>query len=134
MIEFIILIIMVVLIALLVGLLFTSIEVFLINTALMVIIIGIGITDIKKKKMFSFYMGSAFVTALLFIFKDSRAFKFIFDFFYDILIIEIVQALLLIFLIAQLLRLIYDIIIRLAEKYKKGLAKNRQTKRFKNNL
>ena len=119
MIEFIVLLILVIFFAILTNFLFSSIAVFLVNIPIIAIIVSRAVVDINENKMFSYYFASLVLTSIMFIAKDSFLLKHVFNFMETALIIVFVQALLLIFIIAHLLALLYALSEDLAKKHKK---------------
>ena len=106
MIDIIVFIILVVFFAIFIVLVFPySIEMLLINISIIVLVLIKGSSDIKKEKMLSFYIVSAFITSIMYIARQT--FMPLFRLMKSIFIIDFVQALILIFVIANVLKIIY---------------------------
>jgi len=106
MIDIIVLIIVVIFFAaLLVYFMPYSIAMFLVNISIIVLIVAKANFDIKKDEMFSYYMLGAFITSIMYIAR--QAFMPFFRYMRSFLIIDFVQALLLIFVFAHLSKLVY---------------------------
>jgi len=113
--------VLIILIVIFIYLIYTiiSVPLALINISI-IILVAMGISkDIKEKKRQLYYLISAFLTALFFIFRD----KGILSFFSQILkkhyILEYTYAVILIFVFAQLVAFIHQELIRIKNKKSK---------------
>jgi len=119
MIEFFVLVILILFVLYLLFLLTSSALTFIVNIILLVLILPRVIHDIKKRKMFIFYLLSAILTTIIFIAKDEFMFKWLFGFMEEAYLLAFVQALFLIFLLAIVMSLAYFAIIDFWKKYTK---------------
>ncbi|MBU0615812.1 MAG: hypothetical protein KJ601_07000 [Nanoarchaeota archaeon] len=102
MIEFFVLIVLVISVALLLGLNIISMPTLLINASIW-IILGLAITkDLKQRNMQIYYLISIFITVILLIANQSAFIKWFFSFMTRSLIIEFTQSLILIYAFAHL--------------------------------
>ena len=119
MIEWIVLIILIIFFAYLVQSLIVSVAVFLVNTALIFIIGLRAYGDIKERDMYKYYLIAGLVTVFLFLVKDAPPIGFVFDLMKNVSILEVVQAMVLVFIIANLLNVFFNSVSKRLERYKK---------------
>jgi len=108
MIEFVVLIIMIVIFAFLISTIVSSVASLLINVTILLLIAMQASKDIRKDKMQVYYLISIIITSGLFVF---HARLWIFKFLARSLIMDFVQAILLIFAVAHVLRLLHGVYI-----------------------
>jgi hypothetical protein len=78
---------------------------FFINMCIIILAAVGAKTDLKKEKMFGFYLSSSLLTVIAFIAKDTRLIKPIFEFFSKALVLPISIALILILFFAHGIKL-----------------------------
>jgi len=119
MIEFFVLVILILFVLYLLFLITSSALTFIVNIILLILILPRVVHDIKKRNMFIFYLLSALLATAIFIAKDESVFKWLFDFMNEAYLLAFVQALFLIFLLANVMGLSYFAIIDFWKKYSK---------------
>lgn len=119
MIEILTFIILIIIFALAVNYIFGSVAIFLINITLIALLVSRINSDIKKRKVGSYYMIAIFITALLFIFRNYSIIPVLFEFMEEALILNICQALILIFIIAYLINYLHSTYISIMNRYRK---------------
>jgi len=120
MIEWIVFIILIIFFAYAVQALMASVVVFLVNGALIFVIGFRAYSDIQDRDMYRYYLLAGLITVFLYLIKDAGPMSVIFSFMKNVAILEVVQVMVLVFIIANLLNLGFNSVSMRLERYKKG--------------
>ena len=126
MIEWIVFIILIIFFAYLVQALVVSVAVFLVNIALIFVIGLRAYGDIKDRDMYKYYLIAGLITVFLFLIKEAPGMDLIFTLMENVSILEVVQAMVLVFIIANLLNVFFNSVSKRLERYKKAQTKTHQ--------